>query len=47
MGVKSGSTPWRHGRRDQCGLGHEHPSRDKFPRAILPRTFDCRFCDAG
>ena len=42
-GRQGRARPRRDDRRDQCGLGRNSASRDKFPRAILPRTFDFGF----
>ena len=43
MGVKSGARSRRDDRRHQCRLGLNTASRDKFPRSILPRSFDFGF----
>src|SRR3954464_3243295 len=43
MGVKAGLAPARRIRVSNAGSGLNTASRDKFPRSILPRTFDFGF----
>jgi 3-hydroxyisobutyrate dehydrogenase-like beta-hydroxyacid dehydrogenase len=43
MGVKAGLNPAVMIEVFNAGSGSTHASRDKFPRAILPRTFDFGF----
>lgn len=43
MGVKSGLDPSTMIEVLNAGSGATHASRDKFPRAVLPRTFDYGF----
>lgn len=43
MGVKAGLTPAVMLEVLNAGSGASHASRDKFPRSVLPRTFDFGF----